>query len=116
MPDQEHPRPVRKRQPKHRHIILAATRSQITQRDDDREPQTEQTIVGLPPRKFQPDRMDARSWFGMTFTKEGLRGVLQLRGPFSALSVHRIEQRQGPPLPDTVETVVGQLEIFSLED
>jgi hypothetical protein len=52
----------------------------------------------------------------MTFTKEGLRGVLQLRGPFSALSVHRIEQRQGPPLPDTVETVVGQLEIFSLED
>jgi hypothetical protein len=26
--------------------------------------------VGLPPRKLQPDRMDARSWFGMTFAKE----------------------------------------------
>jgi ATP-dependent DNA ligase len=38
--------------------------------DDDRERQTEQTIVGLPARKFQPDRMDARSWFGMTFAKE----------------------------------------------
>jgi hypothetical protein len=49
---------------------LAATRSQITPRDDDRELQTEQTIVGLPPRKLQPDRMDARSWFGMTFAKE----------------------------------------------
>jgi hypothetical protein len=48
---------------------LAATRSQITPRDDDRELQTEQAIVGLPPRKLQPDRMDARSWFGMTFAK-----------------------------------------------
>jgi hypothetical protein len=48
---------------------LAATRSQLTRRDDDREPQTEQTIVGLPARKFQPDRMDARSWFGMTSIK-----------------------------------------------
>jgi len=48
---------------------LAATRSQITPRDDDRELQTEQTIVGLPPRRLQPDRMDARSWFGMTFAK-----------------------------------------------
>jgi hypothetical protein len=51
---------------------LAATRSQITLRDDDRELQTEQTIVGLPPRKLQPGRMDARSWFGMTFAKESL--------------------------------------------
>jgi len=49
---------------------LAATRSQITPRDDDGEPQTEQAIVGLPPRKLQPERMDARSWFGMTFAKE----------------------------------------------
>jgi hypothetical protein len=49
---------------------LAATRSQITPRADDRELQTEQAIVGLPPRKLQPDRMDARSWFGMTFAKE----------------------------------------------
>jgi len=48
---------------------LAATRSQITPRADDRELQTEQAIVGLPPRKLQPDRMDARSWFGMTFAK-----------------------------------------------
>jgi hypothetical protein len=38
---------------------LAATRSQITRRDDDRELQTEQTIVGLPAPKLQPDRMDA---------------------------------------------------------
>jgi hypothetical protein len=49
---------------------LAATRSQITRRDDDRELQTEQRIVGLPARKLQPDRTDARSWFGMTFAKE----------------------------------------------
>jgi hypothetical protein len=35
---------------------LAATRSQITPRDDDRELQTEQAIVGLPPRKLQPAR------------------------------------------------------------
>jgi hypothetical protein len=48
---------------------LAATRSQITRRDDDRELQTEQRIAGLPARKLQPDRMDARSWFGMTFAK-----------------------------------------------
>src|ERR1700731_5030662 len=41
-----------------------------TRRDDDPELQTEQAIVGLPPRKLQPDRMDARSWFGMTFAKE----------------------------------------------
>src|SRR5229473_4777447 len=56
--------------PKHRRITLAATRSQITRRDDDRELQTEQRIVGLPARKLQPDRTDARSWFGMTFAKE----------------------------------------------
>jgi hypothetical protein len=49
---------------------LAATRSQITRRDDDRELQTAQRIVGLPARKLQPDRTDARSWFGMTFAKE----------------------------------------------
>jgi hypothetical protein len=42
---------------------LAATRSQITRRDDDRELQTEQTIVSLPARKLQPDRTDARSWY-----------------------------------------------------
>jgi hypothetical protein len=48
---------------------FAATRSQITRRDDDREPQTEQTILGLPARKLQPDRMGARSWFGMTSVK-----------------------------------------------
>jgi len=29
----------------------------------------EQTIVGLPARKLRPDRMDAPSWFGMTFAK-----------------------------------------------
>jgi len=51
---------------------LAATRSQITRRDDDRELQTEQTIVGLPARKLQPDRMDARSWFRMMFAKKDL--------------------------------------------
>jgi hypothetical protein len=34
---------------------LAATRSQITRRDDDRELQAAQTIVGLPPRKLQPN-------------------------------------------------------------
>src|SRR5216683_1618476 len=56
--------------PKHRRITLAATRSQITRRDDDRELQTEQRIVGLPARKLQPDRTDARSWFGMTFARE----------------------------------------------
>src|SRR5712691_6854932 len=53
-----------------RHITLAATRSQITPRDDDRELQSEQRIVGLPARKLQPDRTDARSWLGMTFAKE----------------------------------------------
>src|SRR5712672_3861008 len=55
---------------------LAATRSQITRRDGDRELQTEQRIVGLPARKLQPDRMDARSGFGMTFAKGRLCGVL----------------------------------------
>jgi hypothetical protein len=34
-------------------------RLQITRREDDRELQTEQTIVRLPARKLQPDRMDA---------------------------------------------------------
>jgi hypothetical protein len=46
---------------------LAATRSQITRRDDDRELQTEQTIVGLPARKLQPPASSAtaaRSVFG----------------------------------------------------
>src|SRR5713226_5064708 len=60
----------RKQRPEHRHITLAATRSQITRRDDDRELQTEQRVVGLPAPKLQPDRTDARSWFGMTFAKE----------------------------------------------
>jgi hypothetical protein len=55
----DHPRPVEKQQPEHRHITLAATRSQITRRDDDRELQTEQMIVGLPARKLQRDRTDA---------------------------------------------------------
>ena len=53
-----------------RNISLAATRSQISRRDDDRELQTEQRIVGLPAQKLQTDRKDARSWFGMTFAKE----------------------------------------------
>src|ERR1700720_2684775 len=69
-PDTDHPRPVRKQQPEHRHITWAATRSQITRRDDDPELQTEQRIVGLPARKLQPGRTQARSWFGMTFAKE----------------------------------------------
>ena len=66
-PDTGHSRPVRKQQPKHGHIIFAATRSLITPRDDDRELQTEQTIVGLPPRKLQPPAWSAtaaRSVFG----------------------------------------------------
>jgi hypothetical protein len=33
-------------------MIFAVTRSQITPRNDDRELQTEQTIVGLPARKL----------------------------------------------------------------
>src|SRR5437588_6047557 len=59
-PDTGHSRPVRKQQPRHRQMSFAATRSQITPSNDDREPQTEQTIVGLPPRKLQSDRMDTR--------------------------------------------------------
>jgi hypothetical protein len=51
-------------------MSLAATRSQITRRDGDRELQSEQRIVGLPAQKLQPDRTDARSWFGMIFAKE----------------------------------------------
>jgi hypothetical protein len=46
---------------------LAVTRSQITRRDDDRELQTVQTIVGLPARKLQPPAWSAtaaRSVFG----------------------------------------------------
>jgi len=46
-------RPVRKQQPELRHTTLAATRSQITRRDNDRELQTGQTIVGLPAPKLQ---------------------------------------------------------------
>src|SRR5713226_844846 len=61
------PSPSRRLRRRARGVV---TRSQITPRDDDRELQTEQAIVGLPPRKLQPDRMDARSWFGMTFAKE----------------------------------------------
>jgi hypothetical protein len=57
---------------------LAATRSQITPRDDDRELQTEQAIVGLPPRKLQPDRMDARSWFGMNRIIPGAASALAM--------------------------------------
>jgi hypothetical protein len=60
---------------------LAATGSQITRRDDDRELQTEQTIVGLLPRKLHPDRMDARSWFGMTFAKESPAWCADGRSP-----------------------------------
>jgi len=40
-------------------MIFAAARSQITPRNDDRERQTEQTIVGLPPRKLQPPAWSA---------------------------------------------------------
>ena len=39
-------------------------------RDDDRELQIEQTIVAPPVRKLQPGRMNALSWFGMTFAKK----------------------------------------------
>jgi hypothetical protein len=38
---------------------LAATWSQISRRDDDRELQTEQRIVGLPARKLQPPALYA---------------------------------------------------------
>jgi hypothetical protein len=54
-------------------IALAATRSQVTRRDGDRELQTEQTIVGVPPQKLQPDRMDAYSWLGTPFAEESAR-------------------------------------------
>jgi hypothetical protein len=52
---------LRKQQPEHRHITWPRHGRRLPGRDDDRELQTEQTIVGLPPRKLQPDRMDARS-------------------------------------------------------
>jgi hypothetical protein len=63
---------VRKQQRERRHMIFAATRSQITPGNGDCEPQTEQTIVGRPPRNLQPERMDRGSWFGigMTFAKK----------------------------------------------
>ena len=73
---------------------LAATRSQITRRDDDRELQTEQRIVGLPAQKLQPDRMDARSWFGMTFAK-GTPVRRATRGPLSARLSHCPRARRG---------------------
>jgi hypothetical protein len=72
---------------------LAATRSQITRRDDDRELQTEQRIVGLPARKLQPDRTDARSWFGMTSAKETpvWHATPAVRFRRTAVNVNRIE-------------------------
>jgi hypothetical protein len=75
---------------------LAATRSQITPRDDDRELQTEQAIVGLPPRKLQPDRMDARSWFGMTFAKESPAWCAMAAVRFRRVSPVAPRPREGP--------------------
>jgi len=48
---------------------LAATRSQITQRYDDRELQTEQTTSACRLESFSLTGR-TRSWFGMTFAKE----------------------------------------------
>src|SRR6516225_6894552 len=89
-PDTDHPRRLRKHQPKHSHIIFAATRSQITRRDDDREQQTEQTIIGARARKLRPPEC-----------------VRRPRGLFGALSVYRIEQRPRAFLPHIV--VISQL-------
>jgi hypothetical protein len=80
---------------------LAATRSQISPRDDDRELQTEQAIVGLLPRKLQPDWMDARSWFGMTFAKES--------PAWCAMAAVRF--RRTSPLPCAPEKVTSRSDL-----
>jgi hypothetical protein len=80
---------------------LAATRSHITRRDDDRELQTEQTIVGLPARELQPDRTDARSWFGMTFAKDtaAWRSPRSAFGGTSPLARVSAKDRKPPTKP-----------------
>jgi hypothetical protein len=80
---------------------LAPTQSQVTPRDDDRELQTEQTILGLLPRKLQPDRMDTRSWFGMTFAKESATWC----------TMAAVRFRRTSPLPCAPEKVTSRSDL-----
>src|ERR1700731_168631 len=79
-----------------------------TRRDDDPELQTEQTIVGLPPRKLQPDRMDARSWLGMTFAKESPVWCAIAAGRLRLILVFAARSAQGPPTRLTADARAWQ--------